>query len=108
MKEEDDILHTFCNTEIIIGSDSESKSDHYFSFVDAFDYMVEDNCKMSNSSGTIPNDISRVTEALSYVDISLPKNNTNQKSVANRNNLSEKKKSDWFTSFAKKDYCQTM
>ncbi len=55
------------------------------------DQEVEDNCKMSKSNGSIHNDISGVTEMLSHVHVSLPKNETIPKSIATRNNLSEKK-----------------
>ncbi len=62
----------------------------------AFDYMAEVDCNISKSNGLICNGISEVTETLSYIHISFPKNRTNPKS-ATKNTVPEKNKSDWFT-----------
>ncbi len=67
------ILGTFCNPKSIMDSDCESKLDDNYTFVDSVYYKAEDNCKKSKLSESISHDISRVTETLSCVHVSLPK-----------------------------------
>ncbi len=64
MKNCSNVLCTFFNPKSIIDSESESKSDHDPAFNDALHYKdkAEDDCKISKSSGLIPNDISGFLE----------------------------------------------
>ncbi len=82
-------------------SDSKSESDEDSGFDDAFDCKSEVNCNKSKSNTSKPKDISGLTESLSRVHVSIPKNKTSPKTIETKKTSSEKKKSDWSNSQAK-------
>ena len=62
-------------------SDSESESDEDSGFDDAFDCKSEVNCNKSKSNTSKLKDISGLTESLSRVHVSIPKNKTSPKTI---------------------------
>ncbi len=82
-------------------SDSKSESDEDSGFDDAFDCKSEVNCNKSKLNTSKPKDISGLTESLSCVHVSIPKNNNSPKIIETKKSSSEKKKTDWSNSQAK-------
>ncbi len=69
----------------IINSHSESESDEDSGFDDAFDCKSEVKFNKSISNKSKPKDISGLTESLSCVHVSLPKNKNSPKTIATKN-----------------------
>ncbi len=74
----------FCSPKNIINSDdsdSESESDEDSGFDNAFDCKSEVNCNKSKSNTSKLKDIPGLTESLSHVHVSIPKNKTSPKTI---------------------------
>ena len=72
-------------------SDSESESDEDSGFDDAFDCKSEVNCNKSKSNTSKPKDISGLTESLSHVHVSIPKNKNSPKTIETKKLLLKRK-----------------